>query len=158
VLEHLRNVLCDIEELDSNSEWERIEKELRRMFDELEKDQQKYGDSNTAQMVNQLRSSVDQAIRVKDVKLAKDVLQQVRDLDYKLALIEYLAVWIINWNRDFDSQNWKDRNRARQLVNQGMSIINNSPTAEKLLPIVQQIINLLPAAQLPQGADGLLQG
>ena len=158
VLEHLRNVLRDIEELDSNSEWERIEKELRSMFDELEKDQQKYGDSNTAQMVNQLRSSVDQAIRAKDVKLAKDVLQQVRDLDYKLALIEYLAVWIINWNRDFDSQNWKDRNRARQLVNQGMSIINNSPTAEKLLPIVQQIINLLPAAQLPQGADGLLQG
>lgn len=128
------------------------------MFDELEKDQQKYGDSNTAQMVNQLRSSVDQAIRAKDVKLAKDVLQQVRDLDYKLALIEYLAVWIINWNRDFDSQNWKDRNRARQLVNQGMSIINNSPTAEKLLPIVQQMINLLPAAPLPQGADGLLQG
>ena len=85
-------------------------------------------------------------------------MQQVRDLDYKLALIEYLAVWIINWNRDFDSQNWKDRSRARQLVNQGMSIINNSPTTEKLLPIVQQIINLLPATQLPQGADGLLQG
>ena len=78
------------------------------MFDELEKDQQKYGDSNTAQMVNQLRSSVDQAIRAKDVRLAKDVLQQVRDLDYKLALIEYLVVWIINWSRDFYYLNWKD--------------------------------------------------
>ena len=158
VLEHLRNVLRDIEELDSSSEWERIEKELRRMFDELEKDQQKYGDSNTAQMVNQLRSSVDQAIRAKDVKLAKDVLQQVRDLDYKLALIEYLVVWIINWSRDFDSLNWKDRNRARQLINQGMSMINSNPTAERLLPLVQQIINLLPQTQLPQGAGGLLQG
>ena len=158
VLEHLRNVLRDIEELDSSSEWERIEKELRRMYDELEKDQQKYGDSNTAQMVNQLRSSVDQAIRAKDVKLAKDVLQQVRDLDYKLALIEYLVVWIINWSRDFDSLNWKDRNRARQLINQGMSMINSNPTAERLLPLVQQIINLLPQTQLPQGAGGLLQG
>ena len=77
----------------------------------------------------------------KDVKLAKDVLQQVRDLDYKLALIEYLVVWIINWSRDFDSLNWKDRNRARQLINQGMSMINSNPTAERLLPLVQQIIN-----------------
>ena len=158
VLEHLRNVLRDIEDLDASSEWERTEKELRRMFDELEKDQNKYGNSQTEQIVNQLRSSVDQAIRAKDVKLAKDVLEQVRDLDYKLALIEYLIAWIANWNRKFDSLSWKDRNRARQLLNQGLSIINDSPTTENLLPIVQQIINLLPSTQLPQGAGGLLQG
>ena len=157
VLEHLRNVLRDIEDFDINTEWERTERELRKMFDELEKDQEKYGDSNTSQIVNQLRSSVDQAIRSKDVKLAKDVLDQVRSLDFRLALIEYLVSWFVNWSRNFDTLDWYDRNRARQLVNQGVSIINNSPTTEQLLPIVQQIFNLLPQSQLPEGAGGVVE-
>ena len=45
VLEDLKKVLRDIEDLDSNTEWQRLEKELREEFDRLEKAQQDLGNN-----------------------------------------------------------------------------------------------------------------
>lgn len=156
VLENLRKVLRSIEDLESNSEWERLERTLRRQFGELEKDQKKYGNVESGKAVEQLKNVVDQAIHTKNVKIGKEVLEQIRAMDYKLALIEYFIVWICNWNQNFSMTSWKDINRARQLVSQGMNIINDSPTTVKLKPIVGQLISLLPDSELPEGASALL--
>ena len=156
VLENLRKVLRSIEDLESNSEWERLERTLRRQFGELEKDQKKYGNVESGKAVEQLKNVVDQAIHTKNVKIGKEVLEQIRAMDFKLALIEYFIVWICNWNQNFSMTSWKDINRARQLVNQGMNIINDSPTTVKLKPIVGQLISLLPDSELPEGASALL--
>ncbi len=158
ILGNLRKVLRSMEDLEASSEWERLEKNLRIQFAELEKDQQKYGNEKSASIIEQLRPNVDQVIRSKDVKLGKEVLKQVEQLDYRIAMVEYFAVWLINWHRDFDTEPWKDRQRARQLVNQGLSMLNDSPTADKLNPIIGQLINLLPQNAVPEGVPAGLLG
>jgi len=64
--------------------------------------------------------------------------------------------WIVDWSKRFDEINWKDKTRARQLVNQGMAKIISSPSADALQPIVSELINLLPPYAVPAGAGGLL--
>ena len=76
-------------------------------------------------------------------------------MDFRLALVEYYVVWIYDWNRNFSQKAWKNSQRARQLVDQGISIINDNPSAEKLRPIVGQIIDLLPDSEKPN-SGGLL--
>ena len=73
VLNHLRELLRKIENLDAGTEWQRVEKELREEFDKLEKAQNDLGNDKSAQMVNQLRTQTDNAIRTKDVKIALSV-------------------------------------------------------------------------------------
>lgn len=151
VLQHLKEVLRKIEDLYAGSEWDRLEKKLRKQFERLEESQQKYGDSQTGNVVIQLQNAIDQVIRDKDVKLGKELLEQIDSLDYKLSMVEYFMAWIYNWHTTFDSKSWKDRGHARQLVNRGMEIINENPTAEKLNPIVGQLVKLLPDVELPEG-------
>jgi len=61
-------------------------------------------------------------------------------------------------NRDFDSLNWKDTGRARTLVNNGIAIINESPSLEELQPIVNEVLDLLPEGSKPSGDDTVLVG
>lgn len=156
VLQHQKEVLRDIERRDSDSAFDRIEKELKELFKMVEADQNKYGDFNTGKMLEQLRSMADDAISKKDAKMAKDVLEQLRSLDVNLALVDYFVAWIMAWNERFNSFAWKDSKRARQLINQAISIINSAPSVESLRPYVTQIIDLLPPTDIPYGAEGRL--
>lgn len=134
-------------------EWEREEKRLRSMFDELEHDNQKYGNAQTTQIVEQLRRSVDDVIRSKNVEMAKELYDQLWAFDYKIAEVDFYIAWILDWQRKFNQKSWKDRSRAQSLINQGIEIIQNQPTSDKLKPIVDGLINLLPDNERPDNDD-----
>ena len=157
VLQHQKEVMREIEKRDLESEFGRLEKELKRVFKMTEEDQKKYGNFQTGQILDQLRAIVDEAIAKRDVKMAKDALDQVQALDYQLALVEYFVAWIMGWNKRFDILAWKDRNRARQLINSAIGIINDSPTEAKLRPYVEQLIDLLPSSEVPDDAKNRLK-
>ena len=156
VLQHLKEVLRDLEKLDCDTEWQRTEQELREEFDRLERAQADLGNPKTARLVEELRSQTDQAIRTKNVQLGREVLKNIRTLFFQLTLV-YQCIGIIReYDEEFDRMRWKDATRARQLLNQGLSIINDQPTAEKLRPIVAGIIRLLPDEEA-KNAEGLLK-
>ena len=152
--DRLRLIRREMEDLDASTEWERLEKDLRESFDLLEKTNKDLGNERSSEIVRQLRSQVDNVIRSKNVVTGRELLDQVNALQYQLARVHYYIHWIIDWNKNFSSQPWKDSRRARELVNQGMAIIGNQPTAEKLHPIVGELISLLPVGKGPQVPDG----
>lgn len=144
VLNHLRELLRKIEKLDAGTEWERVEKELREEFDKLEKAQEDLGNERSAQLVDQLRTQTDNAIRSKNVQVGREVLEQVTRLFVELTML-YQCMGIIHYcNERFASLHWKDSSRARHLVNRGMEQINNNPTTEGLRPIAAELLELLP--------------
>lgn len=157
VLQHLKEVLRDIETLDSSTEWQRLERELREEFDRLEKAQQDLGNDKTAQLVGQLRTQTDKVIREKKVGMGREVLDQVRSLFVHLTMVYQCMGLIQECHRRFDSIRWKDASRARQLVNKGLEEINGQPTVEKLHPIACGLIELMPSDEAEK-AGGLLGG
>lgn len=131
VLNHLRELLRKIEKLDAGTEWQRLEKELREEFDKLEKAQNDLGNEKSAQLVNQLRTQTDNAIRTKNVQVGREVLEQINSLFFQLTML-YQCMGIIRYcNERFASMHWKDSSRARQLVNRGMDQINNNPILQR---------------------------
>ena len=144
VLKHLRDLLRKIEELYAGTEWQRIEQELREEFDKLEKAQNDLGNEKSAQLVSQLRTQTDNAIRSKDEQIGRQVLEQVHSLFFQLTML-YQCMGIIRYcNERFTSMHWKDSSRARQLVNRGMEQINNNPTTEGLRQITAELLGLMP--------------
>ena len=133
----------------ASGEWERTEKELRRMYNELKQDNDKYGNAETTKLVEALHTEADKAINSKDISYAKEIREQMWALDYKIAEVDYYIAWIVRWNKNFDSHDWTDRQRARQLVNKGLEIISDKPTADSLRPIANELNRLLPISQRP---------
>lgn len=156
VLQHLKEVLRKIENLDSSTEWQRLEKELKEEFDRLENAQDNLGNDKTRQLVEQLRTQTDKVIREKDIIMGKGMLEQIRALFVHLTMV-YQCIGLIRDCRDrFDFINWKDTTRARQLVNRGMEEINSQPTVEILHPIACSLIELMPNNEAAN-ASGLLK-
>jgi len=144
VLQHLKEVLRKIEDEDADTEWERLEKEIRKEFERLEKADRELGNDKSHQLVSQLRSQTDQVIRSKNVMMGRDVLEQITSVFFQLTMIYQCMGLIRNCNNNFGRFRWKDANRARQLVNQGMAAMANQPTVEQLQPIAAQLVSLMP--------------
>ena len=156
IMQHLKEVLRQIDDFDEQAEWPRIEKELRRILAETERDQEKYGTAETDAMLKQFKANANQVIASNDQSSAKAVIEQLRALDYKLALVEYFVAWILDWDEHFNEIRWKNPSRARKLINDGMILISNSASAAKLQPIIRELISLMPAQDRPKGGDDLL--
>lgn len=144
VLQHLKEVLRKIEDLDDATEWDRLEAELRNNFERLEKAQNDLGNDKTAQIVNQLRQQTDQVIRSKDVKIGNEVLEQINSLYTHLALPYICMGFIQHYHERFSSIHWTDSGRARQLLNRGLEAIKDNPKVETLHLIVCSLIDLMP--------------
>lgn len=144
VLQHLKEVLRKIEDVDAGTEWERLEKEIREEFERLEKADNDLGNDKSHQLVNQVRTQTDQVIRSKNVLMGREVLEQIKSLFFQLTMIYQCMGLIRHCNNNFGRFRWTDANRARQLVNQGMAIMANQPTVEQLQPIAAQIVGLMP--------------
>lgn len=156
VLQHLKEVLRGIERLDSNTEWQRIEKNLREEFDRLEKAQNDLGNDKTAQLVEQLRIQTDKVIREKNVRMGHELLEQISALFVHLTMIYQCMGLIQDCHRRFGGIRWKDSSRARQLINKGLEEMNGQPTVEKLHPIACSLIDLMPDDEAAN-ASGLLR-
>lgn len=156
VLQHLKEVLRDIENLDSNTEWQRLEKELRGEFERLEKAQNDLGNNKTAQLVEQLRVQTDKVIREKNVRMGREVLEQITSLFVQLTLVYQCMGVIQDCHRRFGGIRWKDASRARQLINRGLEEMNGQPTVETLHPIACGLIELMPEDEAAN-AGGLLK-
>ena len=157
VLQHLKEQLRAIAQLQNSGEWERVERKLKSKMAMLKEDNVKYGNAETSSLVNEYQRQVDAVISSKSIPEAKILLDKIFRLDMQLARVEYFTAWISMWSKDFDKIKWTDVSRARDLVNRGMNIIIDAPDTERLAPIVAALVKLLPASDIPSGAEGLLE-
>lgn len=138
----LRRAFLKMEEVERGHEWETLEAEIRDEFDRLERANNELGNKYDKQ-VAAVRSQVDMAIRSKDVRIGRVVLDDTKALFFTVTLIYQLIGFIDYHLRNFNSIQWKDSNRARQLLLQGKEIATTNPSESALHPIVHSIIDLM---------------
>lgn len=148
----LRRAFLKMEEVESNHEWEALEAEIREEFDRLEKANNDLGNKYD-QQVAAVRSQVDMAIRSKDVRQGRAVLDDINGLFVAVTLIYQLMGFIDYHLKNFGSIQWKDANRARLLLQQGKEIASTNPSESTLHPIVRSVIDLM--IDKPVGGPGV---
>ena len=146
-----------MDELESSGEWPKVMQELKEALEHLEATKEQFGNDKAEQIVNQINDQVRSVIEKQDLKMAKDLTNQISAIDFALvdqgAGVALEISYIKGFDDDFDMCEWKNRGEARQLINEAKNIINaNRATKQNLRPIVGQLFGLLPQAQ--QGIGG----
>lgn len=158
VLTNLRKTLKTIDELSETTEWPKLEEELKEEFYRLEKANKDLGNDRSTQVVNQLRNQLEEVLKSQDIKLGKALAEEIHSVFFQMTLVYQLINFIRQHNQHFASYHWKDSNRARQLLNEGLQQIGENPNTDDLHPIVVDLINLLPNEERPSGDDSVLVG
>jgi len=161
VLGSLRRSLKKLDEIQSASEWPKTEEELKEVFYRLEKTNQQFGNEKTTAFVEQFKNQIPEVIREKNVKVACELIDNMRSLDFALvdqglgAQME--ITYLKNFNDEFNTLQWKDKNRARMILDRGLQMAAApNPTKEQLRPVIIELFKLLPPTDKPivGGGDG----
>ncbi|MDR2292096.1 MAG: Hsp70 family protein [Prevotellaceae bacterium] len=154
ILENLRQELMQLEKLKKQQEWPQIEKDLKNAYFELEdlvREIKKHvytGDLNMERIdehVKDFKQRVDATIISKNKSEAKELESDIIGLSIEIrneiTQGEVDANRLMYHDKEFNSLQWKDRNKARALINQGLKLIAEGKK-DQLRPILHQIWNL----------------
>ncbi|MBN8707339.1 MAG: Hsp70 family protein [Bacteroidetes bacterium] len=154
ILDGLRKELLKLDSAEKIAEWPKVEQELKDAFYELEdliekiKANNDDGDFNMEKIethIHEYKNSIELIIREKNLKSAKELTEEIEGLEIELRntvsggevdkrRLEY-------HDREFNSLQWKDKHKARLLVNQGLKMIQDGKTGQ-LKPLIHQIWDL----------------
>ena len=155
VQDNLLKELRALDKLDTETEWPKVEKELKESFYDLEELLDKIkrnGDEENLKMeaieahMDEFRTKIEQIIKAVDIYHAKELIKEIEGLDWSLRDIlagPQMDISMINQiNNTFADINWKDSNKARVLLNQAIQAINNG-NVSNLRPILVEIIGVM---------------
>ena len=154
ILDGLRKELLKLDSAEKVAEWPKVEQELKDAFYELEdliekikanSDDEDLNIDKIEAHIQEYKKAIEHIIQHKDTKAAKELTEEMEGLDRELRntvtggaidkqRLEY-------HDREFNNLQWKDKNKARQLVNQGLKLITEGKTSQ-LKPLLHQIWDL----------------
>lgn len=161
ILDGLRKELLKLDGAEKSAEYPKVEEELKEAFFELEDLIEKIkhnGDDDNLNIqqieahLEEYRKKVEHIIKEKNIKEAKELTREIGQLDFELrnAVTDNAmdVQFIRHLNDGFNSFHWRDANKARQLLNQGLQMATNGNTSG-IRPILQQLVSQLPDNEKP---------
>lgn len=161
IQDSLRKELLKLDSAEKVAEWPKVEQELKVAFYELEDLVERIKANNDDDDLNmdkveahiqEYKKTIEQVIKDKNIKEAKHLISEIGSLDFNLRNaftgnamdVQFLK----HIDSDFNSYHWKDRNKARQLCNQGLQMATAGNTSG-IRNILVQLIALMPEEEKP---------
>lgn len=143
LLASLRELFREMESVEKAHEWDVLASELTTETDRLESADRELGGRFT-RSVSEVRRRVDEVLLSHHVRRARSVLEDVKDLYFKVTYVYQLMDIIHYHSRHFEALKWKDAVAARSLVNGGLAQISSgNPDEERLRQTALGILDLL---------------
>jgi len=162
ILDGLRKELLKLDGAEKTAEWPEVEKELKDAFYDLEDLVKKIKENSNEEEVNmekveahieEYKKTIEHIIKDKNTKEAKNLISEIGSLDFNLRNavtgnamdVQYLK----HIDSNFGSFHWKDANKAKQLVKQGLQLTVEGNTGA-IRAILVQLVALMPENEKPE--------
>lgn len=164
VLDNLRRNLRKIDRIQEDTEFPKLEAELKDVFYRLENTfrmfegkSKEINENVVREAIAQFRQQIPQVIKDRNVKVARELIRDIRGLDFAIidaGMGAQMEIGVLKeLNDHFDIHEWSDKNKARMLLKQGLDMAATTPTKSKLRPILIELFKLLPKSDKPIFAD-----
>jgi len=158
ILHRLRSAIKKIETIQGDSEWPKVEEELKSVFYQLEETNDEFENERAKTLINQFKAQIPEVIKHKDVTVAQELIDNMRQLNFSIAdegLGAQMEIALLyNLNEEFDMLQWSDRYSARSLLDRGLQIAADAPSKDRLRPIVSELYSMLPQADKAMLSEG----
>jgi molecular chaperone DnaK len=160
ILENLRNASKEIDRLQTAGEWPKIEEELKSVFYRLEETNARFDNDKATPIIDEYKSQIPDVIKDENSKVAQDLIDAMRQLDYVIkdeGLGAQLQIAYLNhFNGEFEILEWSDRDNARNILDRGLQMAADNPEKEQLKQVISELFKLLPDADkdIVSGGDG----
>lgn len=161
ILDGLRKELLKLDGAEKSAEYPKVEEELKEAYykleDLIEKIKRNAVNSNLniskiESHLEEYRKKVEHIIKEKNIKEAKELTREIGRFDFELRNAVTDNAIDVNFlrsiNDTFSSYHWKDANKARQLLNQGLQMATDGNTSG-IRNILIQLIDLMPETEKP---------
>jgi molecular chaperone DnaK len=162
ILDGLRKELLKLDGAEKQAEWPKVEKELKDAFYEIQDLISKIKENDDDENLNmdmveahiqEYKKTIEQIITDRNIREAKHLISEIGSLDFNLRNavtgnamdVQFLR----HLNDSFSSFHWRDPNKARQLVNQGLQLATAGKTSA-IRPILVELIGLMPEGERPE--------
>ena len=155
VLEHVKNLMRRIEEVDSSQELNRLLREIEETRTKLHKAQKEFGDSTSAASLTYIEKEADAAIHSGNVPLVAKALESMNFLYFDLTKIQQAMIFIMSCSARYNLISWKDASRARYLIDSGLSMMKNFSSSCTLVSVAAELFHLMPEEEVKRTSVGL---
>ncbi|MGM9739775.1 MAG: hypothetical protein ACI3ZP_04145, partial [Candidatus Cryptobacteroides sp.] len=145
VEQHLKEVLRDLEDYETGTEWEREFYRLKKEMLNLQVEASTNGDPGIARIAKAYEEQVDKVKAYKDVLGARTLRAEIKSVCYRITQDRIYRNFILWADEEFSALEWTDPDLAGKLVSKAMKILKDDPEAplSKTREIVENINGLL---------------
>lgn len=143
---NLNSILKKLDQIEDDAEWPKVEQDILDALEAIRMSNEQYGNEESSKLLTLVEAKAREVIQQQNIKLGIDLVDQIHAMGFALIRQE-TGLWISyikGFDDDFDTQQWSDKNAARQLINQAKKVIAIQPSREKLEKIVFALFGLLP--------------
>ena len=131
VEQHLKEMLRQMEEHESLSDWEQQRVKLNKTLLRLQGELSKTGSDLAKDVMESYSARVQRVSALKDAEQAKNLEREMHEYWYELYMDEDYREFILYCSNKFDKIVWTDKKSARRYVNEGMKILQKNPMASR---------------------------
>ena len=166
ILEGIRKLQREIDSVERLQLLPALIDEMKRAFFELEKLVKTINEKGLSEKYNMpmidakmldFRQKISQILKISDerstekIRFVKETTADIGNLDFAIRDVVAAVQMDINflkyYSNHFDEYDWKDRNKARTLINNTLAYSTDNPNKDNLRAKVLEIIELLPEAE-----------
>jgi molecular chaperone DnaK len=148
ILDGLRKELLKLDSAEKVAEWPKVKEQLKKSFYDLERlinklkengDDEGFNTDKLEAEISEYRYTIESLISQEPsdkVKIAKELIDKMRATRISLLIHLIPEEFISNFDRQFSQIHWLNQNKAKSLINSGLSISNSNYDREKLAEIV----------------------
>jgi molecular chaperone DnaK len=148
VLQHMKEVMRNIEAVEKESRWIRARYELDDTMRRLRLINEKHGNEKSSEMLQDLESQVEKVSADQNVTAARMLTDEAQSLIFELTFFYQLIRLVQELHQNFESHNWKDRRRAGELINRALLLVRDENNVDALRQICLELLNLLPRDEI----------
>lgn len=156
VVEQYKELLRDIYKLECDTAWERIIRKVEKQMAILKLIDINNGDEHNHNSFSYLEAYIESAKANRDVAAAKNILEEIYQLNYDLNWKICIPNDIKWFDRNFDNVEWSDNEYARRCVDQALELIDGLFTKEEAEDALRSIIRARENLEEIREAEGLL--
>jgi molecular chaperone DnaK len=146
----LNELFKRLDKADESIKWPRMEKETHAEISVTKEAIDRYGTERDSQILDHLDSKIDKALELKDSKLLENTVSELKQLKWSI-WFKQPDFWIStlkNVDECFNEIHWTDRIRARNLLNEGKTILSERGYTEDIESIVRRLWELMPEDEI----------